>query len=159
MITFGDQEFDQLQGTVAELLDRDPTFAQPKTSLYPKEVTESYEAMANDAAANDSDYQVARPTKKKAKAQAMKTGIPADTPNFVIGDHGLGRVIVIDSADPYEERVAFWQYLMLNLGPDRLTWTDRHGISLVADNNDYCCLLYTSPSPRDATLSRMPSSA
>ena len=24
---------------------------------------------------------------------------------------------------------------------------------------DYNCLLYTSPSPRDATLSRMPSSA
>ena len=24
---------------------------------------------------------------------------------------------------------------------------------------DYVCLLYTSPSPRDATLSRMPSSA
>ena len=24
---------------------------------------------------------------------------------------------------------------------------------------DYSCLLYTSPSPRDATLSRMPSSA
>ena len=24
---------------------------------------------------------------------------------------------------------------------------------------DACCLLYTSPSPRDATLSRMPSSA
>ena len=24
---------------------------------------------------------------------------------------------------------------------------------------EYCCLLYTSPSPRDATLSRMPSSA
>ena len=23
----------------------------------------------------------------------------------------------------------------------------------------FCCLLYTSPSPRDATLSRMPSSA
>ena len=27
------------------------------------------------------------------------------------------------------------------------------------DNNDGICLLYTSPSPRDATLSRMPSSA
>ena len=26
-------------------------------------------------------------------------------------------------------------------------------------NPDYICLLYTSPSPRDATLSRMPSSA
>ena len=28
-----------------------------------------------------------------------------------------------------------------------------------ADYDDYGCLLYTSPSPRDATLSRMPSSA
>eukprot|EP00830_Metopus_es_P001724 TRINITY_DN11503_c0_g1_i1.p1 TRINITY_DN11503_c0_g1~~TRINITY_DN11503_c0_g1_i1.p1 ORF type:complete len:203 (-),score=16.56 TRINITY_DN11503_c0_g1_i1:10-618(-) len=28
-----------------------------------------------------------------------------------------------------------------------------------ADGKDYNCLLYTSPSPRDATLSRMPSSA
>ena len=26
-------------------------------------------------------------------------------------------------------------------------------------NNPFTCLLYTSPSPRDATLSRMPSSA
>ena len=26
-------------------------------------------------------------------------------------------------------------------------------------NSTYTCLLYTSPSPRDATLSRMPSSA
>ena len=27
------------------------------------------------------------------------------------------------------------------------------------DNSCFACLLYTSPSPRDATLSRMPSSA
>ena len=26
-------------------------------------------------------------------------------------------------------------------------------------NNDYCCILYTSPSPRDRKKSRMPSSA
>ena len=30
---------------------------------------------------------------------------------------------------------------------------------LVPKPNTYSCLLYTSPSPRDATLSRMPSSA
>ena len=30
-----------------------------------------------------------------------------------------------------------------------------HGLCV----NNRCCLLYTSPSPRDATLSRMPSSA
>ena len=29
----------------------------------------------------------------------------------------------------------------------------------VIESPDYPCLLYTSPSPRDATLSRMPSSA
>ena len=33
------------------------------------------------------------------------------------------------------------------------------GLELIAGNNVYTCLLYTSPSPRDATLSRMPSSA
>ena len=31
--------------------------------------------------------------------------------------------------------------------------------SLMLSENLYACLLYTSPSPRDATLSRMPSSA
>ena len=30
---------------------------------------------------------------------------------------------------------------------------------IYASNELYICLLYTSPSPRDATLSRMPSSA
>ena len=32
-------------------------------------------------------------------------------------------------------------------------------ISINEENPGICCLLYTSPSPRDATLSRMPSSA
>ena len=30
---------------------------------------------------------------------------------------------------------------------------------VILSNNDGCCLLYTSPSPRDGLLSRMPSSA
>ena len=42
---------------------------------------------------------------------------------------------------------------------------ESQGVQVAADKNDlrsmanYICLLYTSPSPRDATLSRMPSSA
>ena len=37
----------------------------------------------------------------------------------------------------------------------------KDGVKIGADavNLSYICLLYTSPSPRDATLSRMPSSA
>ena len=54
--------------------------------------------------------------------------------------------------------------------PVRLTTPLKYGIKQIKrignirfsdtqPENDYCCLLYTSPSPRDATLSRMPSSA
>ena len=35
----------------------------------------------------------------------------------------------------------------------------RQSFNLKRDDIFYSCLLYTSPSPRDATLSRMPSSA
>ena len=37
-------------------------------------------------------------------------------------------------------------------------WHPANHISF-AGNHPWSCLLYTSPSPRDATLSRMPSSA
>ena len=40
----------------------------------------------------------------------------------------------------------------------QVTWTFGHLCEL-KEPDDYTCLLYTSPSPRDATLSRMPSSA
>ena len=35
----------------------------------------------------------------------------------------------------------------------------KHSMILLLDGSESTCLLYTSPSPRDATLSRMPSSA
>ena len=34
-----------------------------------------------------------------------------------------------------------------------------HIVSMDGDGHEYTCLLYTSPSPRDRTRSRMPSSA
>ena len=38
-------------------------------------------------------------------------------------------------------------------------WIYGYHAVISAIKNDNSCLLYTSPSPRDATLSRMPSSA
>ena len=38
-------------------------------------------------------------------------------------------------------------------------WLVKHGMKPTVFGRRYFCLLYTSPSPRDATLSRMPSSA
>ena len=40
---------------------------------------------------------------------------------------------------------------------DRVEKEAKAGVEALSEA--YCCLLYTSPSPRDATLSRMPSSA
>ena len=42
---------------------------------------------------------------------------------------------------------------------DLLSNNDIDSALCLADEFFECCLLYTSPSPRDATLSRMPSSA
>ena len=44
------------------------------------------------------------------------------------------------------------------MAPDQLIYTDKRDLRFTP-NVVVSCLLYTSPSPRDATLSRMPSSA
>ena len=53
--------------------------------------------------------------------------------------------------------------LIGNLGQDPEVRTTSNGQMVatlsIATSESYNCLLYTSPSPRDATLSRMPSSA
>ena len=42
---------------------------------------------------------------------------------------------------------------------DALVWVDVENLVAFVEALYWACLLYTSPSPRDATLSRMPSSA
>ena len=42
---------------------------------------------------------------------------------------------------------------------DAETWGQRELLEEICSRYFIICLLYTSPSPRDATLSRMPSSA
>ena len=51
-----------------------------------------------------------------------------------------------------DENVRYWVAKNPNTSPETLA-------VLATDENELICLLYTSPSPRDATLSRMPSSA
>ena len=53
------------------------------------------------------------------------------------------------------------EYLKPNLDTDTLwnSWTTFRSKSIYQDTLSMGCLLYTSPSPRDRTRSRMPSSA
>ena len=67
------------------------------------------------------------------------------------------------AAWPGDARVAVQFVLNYEEGGERsVTDGDAHAetfLSEIIGANPYPCLLYTSPSPRDATLSRMPSSA
>ena len=56
--------------------------------------------------------------------------------------------LLIENANQFDFPIHRPYYKLSNEQQD-LIWT----------GNDHFCLLYTSPSPRDATLSRMPSSA
>ena len=46
-----------------------------------------------------------------------------------------------------------------NSNVDYVSGSDANGTAIFSDTKPYTCLLYTSPSPRDGLLSRMPSSA
>ena len=57
---------------------------------------------------------------------------------------------LLDQIGDLDQRYTFWAALLyVGLSVPRLFY----------ETLPYACLLYTSPSPRDATLSRMPSSA
>ena len=63
-----------------------------------------------------------------------------------------------DNGDPLNKAGAIIQINVINANDERPHFGSRP-LSLSLDEGLYNCLLYTSPSPRDATLSRMPSSA
>ena len=64
-------------------------------------------------------------------------------PHFTVGDYVL--VARVSRQDKHRKLMSTWT------GPWRVANDDKEHV--------YACLLYTSPSPRDRTRSRMPSSA
>ena len=72
------------------------------------------------------------------------------------GDDDGGGVAFIEF--PPMEKV--WRNILHELAADLKLHSESIELEHPAEGGDkYVCLLYTSPSPRDATLSRMPSSA
>ena len=60
---------------------------------------------------------------------------------------------------PYTIEAAKNQQPLNGVSTFDLVLISKHILGITEFDNPYHCLLYTSPSPRDATLSRMPSSA
>ena len=85
-----------------------------------------------------------------------KGEINIDSLQSAFEDEGLRNITVEfqdESFNLFELR-----HLRYNVNPSGSKWSN-FGIHDNPDYTAYVCLLYTSPSPRDATLSRMPSSA
>lgn len=58
-------------------------------------------------------------------------------PGFFVTKHGLGRIVVSDSTDPFVLKSTYWRFMLQTIGSDRMSWIDRHGISLDSDNSDF----------------------
>ena len=93
---------------------------------------------ANDLAFDGQDYEA-----QEAVAE-IEAGDLCTAVSFLILD------------DEVEESTE--NFIVIIGAPSNATVADEEGIVTILDT-DMPCLLYTSPSPRDATLSRMPSSA
>ena len=82
----------------------------------------------------------------------LKTRLANDPNEWILGndDHGIFAIYTAYEQDPRD-----WEIVdKLN---EEVSLTMKMALVFIAVYNS--CLLYTSPSPRDATLSRMPSSA
>ena len=83
-----------------------------------------------------------------AKAAPIPPGADQDAILRAVGDEITNRGFVIAKADK-----------LFNWARSGSLWPMTFGLACCAVEMMHSCLLYTSPSPRDATLSRMPSSA
>ena len=86
---------------------------------------------------------------------------PDEDENRIVNDVAAPIAIVDDLINEAIEQVFVVQLqLISSVNPGSIDLTVRQAsLCRIIDDDSKCCLLYTSPSPRDATLSRMPSSA
>ena len=58
-------------------------------------------------------------------------------PAFSTAGHGLGRIVISDAEDPFQFKPTYWRFMTQQIGSNRLSWMDRHGINLQGDNSDF----------------------
>ena len=99
------------------------------------------------------------------KTKNAKVSLSASYGGFPSGDASSDDYVRVDMDDSYFAELTLDESGHLPIRPGELLYLSVQKIDTnateraVYDIKAKCCLLYTSPSPRDATLSRMPSSA
>jgi len=58
-------------------------------------------------------------------------------PDTFVANHGLGRLVVSTSEDPYALSPMYWTLLESEIDEDRLSWTGRHGVQYNTNNQDF----------------------
>jgi len=124
LVVYGE---DEVIAGVESLLRLNQDWTSANRSQFSKTVTVTYAELESS---NENDVY----RKRRTAEQEL---VASNLPPTQFTDHAFGRVVVIQSKDPYEQTVAYWQWVLKTIGFDRLTWGDRHGISLVHNNQDY----------------------
>ena len=124
---------------VTVLVDRDPRFQRQEYDLYSSEpITFTQAALGGKITVTTIDgpyeLEIKPGTQTDTKVKLKGKGVPTLRNKTVRGDHYITLVVQV---------------------PDKLTEEQKSILNQYANT----CLLYTSPSPRDRSVSRMPSSA
>ncbi len=60
-----------------------------------------------------------------------------DEAHFVYRDYGMGAVVALAPSDLFAGGEHEWRWLFNALGPERLVWAHRHGLSMTRENADF----------------------
>lgn len=93
-----------------------------KIAQFTDRIAQSFEEL------DDASSTIARNNVKAKVAQLPPTSLSA---------HGMGQIVAIRDADPYDQNVVYWQWVFRGIGLDRLSWPDRSGVSMIHENGDY----------------------
>lgn len=73
---------------------------------------------------------------KAANPKRENFGTPAQ-PHFVYREYAMGLIVALAPDDPFPGTPAEWRCVLNAVGPDRLLWYRREGVSMVRPNRDY----------------------
>ena len=116
LVVFGADPNDR----VSELFDQSFDWQEASRINYPRTIHANYDDLSR---------------------RTRRTNVPEGVPGMSLVEHGLGKIVAIDSEDPFAisevHPSGLWQWVMNNIGHDRLSFSSRHGLSLIQNNDDY----------------------